>query len=202
MKKIILSLLLLIGLNYATAQDFSYGVITGVNVYDIEIDGPLIASDGRSGLNIGGFAEYQLNSSFGVRGNLLYSNVKENDFGIIEGSTLTPTYSEVNLKIIQLHALVRYDLNKQYNKGFYLTGGLRINYNLSAKTGDKNLEEFYNKANLGAMLGFGVNFAKHFGLELIPEVNLTNTINSNENKSRNFGFYTNLTVNLESLFRK
>ena len=112
MKIIILSLLMLTGLNYATAQDFSYGVITGVNVYDIEIDGPLIASDGRSGLNIGGFAEYQLNSSFGVRGNLLYSNVKENDFGIIEGSTLTPTYSEVNLKIIQLHALVRYDLKE------------------------------------------------------------------------------------------
>ena len=202
MKKIVLSLLLLNGLNYATAQDFSYGVITGFNAYDIEIDGPLTAADGRSGLNIGGFAEYQLNSSFGVRGNLLYSNVKETDFGIIESGAFFPTYSEVNLKLIQLHALVRYDVNKQYNKGFYLIGGLRINHNLSAKAGDENLEEFYNKANLGAMFGFGVNFAKHFGIELIPDVNLTNTINSNENNSRNFGFYTNLTINVESILRK
>ena len=202
MKRFILSILLIGGSNCVTAQELGYGVLIGFNAYDIEIQGPLIATSASSGLNIGGFADYQLNSSFGVRGNLIYTRIKESNYGIIENSSFYDTYKSINIKTIQLHSLVRYDVNKEYNKGFYLIGGLRLNYILSAKSDDENLDKFYKKANLGAMFGFGVNFAKHFGIELIPEVNLTNTLDSDDNKSRNYGFYANLTVNLESVLRK
>ena len=202
MKKSILSIFFLGLLNSVTGQELDYGVILGFNAYDVEIHGPLIASSGTSGVNIGGFADYQLNSSFGLRGNLLYTSVEETSYGIIENLTLNDLYKSVNYKTIQFHTLVRYDVNKDYNKGFYLTGGVRMNHVLSAKGDDENLPGFYKKINLGAMLGFGVNFAKHFGIELLPEVNLTNTLDSNENRSRNYGCYANLTINLESILRK
>lgn len=202
MKKIVFALLLFGGLNYAWAQDFGYGVLIGFNAYDVEIDGPLIAASGTSGLNIGGFADYQLNSSFGVRGNLLYTSVRETHYGIVDGGVLYNLFGSAELKTLQFHALVRYDVDREYNKGFYLTGGLRMTNVLNAESDGEKLDGFYRKTNFGAMLGFGVHFARHFGIELLPEVNLTNTLDSDKNKARNYGIYANLTVNLESILRK
>lgn len=202
MKKIILFLLVIGGSTKVMAQELGYGVLLGFNAYDVEIDGPISASSGDSGMNIGGFADYQLNSSFGVRGNLMYTSVEESHYTIEEGGSVYYTFSAFNLKTLQLHALARYDVNKEYNKGFYITGGLRMTNILSAKGDGEQINDFYKKVNLGAMLGFGVNFAKHFGIEFIPEVNVTNTLDSKENKARNYGFYANLTVNVESLLRK
>lgn len=203
MKKITFLILLFSGLNNgAVAQELSYGALLGYNAYDIEINGPISAVNGDSGINIGGFVDYQLNSSFGVRGSLIYSSFHENTYSIKEGYSSFPYFDEANLKTLQVHALLRYDVNREYNKGFYLTGGFRMTNVLSAKIDGVKDDTFYKKANFGVMLGFGVNFAKHFGIELIPEVNLTNTLDSTDNKARNYGFYTNLTVNLESIFKR
>lgn len=203
MKKTVLSIILLIGFNYTNAQNLSYGTLLGFNAYDVEIDGPMVAGAGYSGLNIGGFIDYQLNNSFGVRGNLIYNSVKEDNYYILNGNQVAGyLFDEAEIKSLQIHTLLRYDVNKVYNKGFYLIGGFRITNILDAKfDGEKN-EDFYKKVNFGGMLGFGVNFAKHFGIELIPEVNLTNTLESEDNKAKNFGAFINLTVNLESIINK
>lgn len=188
---------------YSNAQKVSYGAILGFNAYDLEIDGPINASAGYSGLNFGGFLEYQLNTSFGVRGNLLYNSVKEDYYYIVNGNQGSVVlFDQSEIKSLQLHTLLRYDVNKEYNKGFYLIGGFRMTNILNAKFDGQKNDDFYKKVNFGGMFGFGVNFAKHFGIELIPEVNLTNTIDSENNKSKNFGAYLNLTVNLESIINK
>lgn len=189
--------------NYSSAQNLSYGAVLGFNAYDIEIDGPLNAGAGYSGLNFGGFIDYQLNSSFGLRGNLIYTSVKEDNYYAINGNQGTFTlFDESEIKSIQLHTLLRYDVNKEYNKGFYLIGGFRMTNILNAKLDGQENDDFYKKMNFGGMIGFGVNFAKHFGFEFIPEINLTNTLDSEINKSKNIGGYVNLTVNLESILAK
>ncbi|RZK05671.1 MAG: hypothetical protein EOO46_15715, partial [Flavobacterium sp.] len=127
MKKITFLFLLFSGFNTAIAQELSYGALLGYNAYDVEIVGPLIAGSGQSGLNIGGFVDYSLNSSFGVRGNLIYSSIEETHYGVIQGNTLYPYFDVSNIKTLQVQALLRYDVNKEYNKGFYLTGGFRMN---------------------------------------------------------------------------
>ncbi|WP_339887002.1 porin family protein [uncultured Flavobacterium sp.] len=203
MKKIILLTFLLFGLNNTNAQDLSYGALLGFNAYDVQIDGPISANSGFSGLNFGGFLEYQLNNNFGVKGNLLYSSVVEDNF--ITGSTSTfdgKLIDELKVNSLQIHGLLKYDVNSEYNKGFYLIGGFRMTNVLSAKADGEETEGFYKKSNFGAMLGFGVNFAHHFGLELLPEINLTNTLDSETNKTRNFGGYINFTINLESIINK
>lgn len=203
MKKIIILTFLVLGLNNTNAQKLSYGALLGFNAYDVEIDGPISANSGFSGLNFGGFIEYQLKSNFAVKGNLLYSNVVEDNF--ITGSTNTfdgRLIDKLKVNTLQIHGLLKYDVNSEYNKGFYLIGGLRMTNVLSAKADGEKIEDFYKKSNFGAMFGFGFNFAKHFGLELVPEINLTNTLDSETNKTRNFGAYLNFTINIESIINK
>ena len=203
MKKITLIIMFFMLFNYSKAQNLSYGTILGFNAYDIEIDGPINAGAGYSSLNFGGFLDYQLNNSFGVRGNLMYNSVKEDNYYALNGNQVVwYLFDESEIKSLQIHTLLRYDVNKEYNKGFYLIGGFRMTNILNAKFDGQENDNFYKKVNFGGMLGFGVNFAKHFGIELIPEVNLTNTIDSENNKSKNFGAYLNLTVNLESIINK
>lgn len=189
--------------NYSKAQNLSYGTILGFNAYDVEIDGPINADAGYSGLNFGGFLDYQLNNSFGVRGNLIYNSVKEDNYYVLNGNQFAGyLFDESEIKSLQIHILLRYDVNKEYNKGFYLIGGFRMTNILNARFDGQKDDNFYKKVNFGGMLGFGVNFAKHFGIEFIPEVNLTNTIDSENNKSKNFGAYINLTANLQSIINK
>ena len=203
MKKIILFTFLVFGLNNTNAQELSYGALLGFNAYDIDIEGPLNAGAGYSGLNLGGFVEYQLNSSFGIKGNLLFNSVKEDNFYIVNNRTVTAYLAdEIKVNSLQVHGLLKYDVNREYNKGFYVLGGFRMTNILSAKADGEKIEDFYNKSNFGAMLGFGVNFAQHFGFEFIPEVNISNTLDSESNKAKNFGGYINFTINLESIINK
>ena len=203
MKKSILSIFCFLAYNCINAQDLSYGAILCFNAYDIEVDGPINAGAGYSGLNFGGFVDYKLNESFGIRGNIIYSSIKEDNYYVLEGNQVTGyLFDESEIKSLQIHTLLRYDVNKEYNKGFYLISGFRMTNILNAKFDGQKNDDFYKKVNFGGMLGFGVNFAKHFGIEFIPEVNLTNTIDSKNNKAKNFGGFINLTVNLESIIKK
>ena len=203
MKKIVLLSFLIFGLNYSNGQNLSYGAILGFNGYDIDIEGPLNAGAGYSGLNFGGFVEYQLNNRFGVKGNLLYNSVTEDNFYVVNNGVTSGNFiDELKVNSLQIHGLLKYDVSKEYNKGFYLLGGFRMKNVLKTKADGEEIEDFYKKSNFGAMFGFGVNFAQHFGLEFIPEVNLSNTIDSDANKAKNFGAYINFTINLESIINK
>ncbi|UGS22064.1 outer membrane beta-barrel protein [Flavobacterium cyclinae] len=200
MKKITLIIIFSFFFNFSNAQNFSYGTILGFNAYDVEINGPINAGAGYSNVNFGGFIDYSLSNSFGIRGNLIYNSVKEDNYYLINGNQVVGyLFKESEIKSLQLHTLLKFDVNKEYNKGFYLIGGFRMTNILNAKFDGQENDNFYKKINFGGIFGFGVNFAKHFGIELLPEVNLTNTIDSENNKSKNFGAYLNLTVNLESI---
>lgn len=202
MKKITLIIMFLMIFNNSAAQNLSYGAILGFNAYDINIGGPINDGSGHSGLNFGGFLDYQINSSLGVRGNLIYNNIKETEhYVVIRNQVTSYLFDKAEIQAIQIQTLLKYDVNNDYNKGFYLIGGFRMTNILNVKLDGQKNDDFYKRASFGAMLGFGCNFAKHFGIELIPEVNLTNPINSEENRSKNIGGYLNLTVNLESIIK-
>jgi hypothetical protein len=202
MKKITFLFTLLMVCSFTTAQNLSYGPLLGFNAYDVEIDGPVSGGSGFSRLNFGGFIDYRLNDHLGVKGNLLYSDVTEDNYYVVNGNVIEGyLFDQSRIKTLHLHTLLKFDVNKSYNKGFYLIGGFRATNVLDAKfDGEKN-DDFYKKTHLGGMLGFGVNFAKHFGFEFIPDVNLTNTLDSDNNKARNFGMFINLTANIDSMIK-
>lgn len=203
MKKILILTFILFTINTANSQNLNYGIQLGGNAYDIEIDGPIYAGGGTSGVNIGGFAEYKLNKHFGARGVLLYSKTTESDcFAFVSGVGNRKLFEQPELKTLQIHTLLKFDVRNEYNKGFYLISGFRMTKILEATSEGNDIKEFYKDSNFGFMFGFGVNFTKHFGLEIIPETNITNTVDSDNNKARNFGAYGNFTVNLSTLFSK
>jgi hypothetical protein len=203
MRKIILTVVLLIVFQNVKAQEFSYGGILGIKPYDVEINGPISGGTGFSTLNVGGFLDYQINDSFGVRGNLIYSNSKESIYYLKNGNQIVSTFfNQSKIKSIEFQSLLRYDVNHSYNQGFYIIGGFRITNILNVKLDGQKNDDFYKKINFGGMLGFGVIFAKYYGIEFIPDLNISNTLNSDNNKARNFGFYLNSTINLDSIFNK
>jgi len=202
MKSIFYLFTILLTSSFLNAQEISYGPILGVNSYDIEVEGPLSSTGASSSLNFGGFIDYNFKGNFGIRGNLIYNSINESEYYLIENGIGQGKFlDEVKLNMIQIQGLLKYDVSNNYNKGFYILGGLRMSNVLSAESNNKDVKEFYKNSNFGIMLGFGVNFLKHFGLELIPDYTITNTINSDNNKSKNFGEYLNLTFNLESLIK-
>jgi hypothetical protein len=203
MKKTLLLTAILFTLNTMNAQNLNYGVLLGYSGYDIEIDGPAFSGGAFSSLNIGGFGEYKLNNRLGIRGNIIYSKVQEDDYyALVLGKGYAKFLDKIELNTLQIHTLLKLDVRKDYNKGFYLIGGFRMTHILNAKSDGDEIDGFYKDSNFGVMFGFGVNFAKYFGLELIPETNITNTLDSDNKTAKNFGAYANLTINLASIFKK
>ncbi len=203
MKKTLFTCFTFLFLQSVNSQKLSYGALMGFNAYDIEIDGPLNAGAGYSGLNIGGYVEYQINNRIGIKSNLIYTSVKEDNYYVIDhGVSYGNLIDKAEMNTLQIHALLKCDVRHSYTKGFYFIGGLRMTNVLNASGDGATLSGFYKSSNFGAMLGFGVNFAKHFGIELLPECNLTNTLDSSSNTAKNYGGYLNFTVNIESLIHK
>jgi len=186
----------------SNAQELSFGPLIGFNSYNIEIDGPLNAEGGNSSLNFGGFIDYNFKGNVGVKANILYNSVSENGYNIVENGIGSDfIFDDVKYNAIQLQALLKYDVKNNYNKGFYLLGGIRMSSILNAESNGEDVKEFYKSPNFGVMLGLGINFLKNFGLELIPEYSISSSIDSDNNKSKNFGAYLNLTYNLKSIIK-
>ncbi len=130
----------------------------------------------------------------------MYRNQTENHYPITK--PYPEFYQKNKPKTLQPHALTKFDINKDYNKGFYLAGGLRNTFVLNAKSNAVDVKDFYKSSNFGAMLGFGVAFSKVTSIELLFEKNITNTLNVENNLTQNYGFYANLLINLEPSINK
>lgn len=197
MKRIVLLSFLTLSTFLINAQEFSYGVVTGTSIYNNKIEGPLSTGAGF-GVHFGGYAEYQINDKFGVKSNLIYSLDRIDTY---RSDNFSGTF-DARTSSFQLHTLVKYDVNSEYNKGFYLLAGPRASFILNVKDedGDK-LENFYKSSNFGIQFGFGVNFATHYGLEIVGDYGLSNFLDSDSNDGHNEGVYINFTINLESIFK-
>lgn len=200
MKKTILLFVIFTTFGYQAQNLVSFGPTIGFNAYDIEIEGPLIAGGAVSGLNIGGFVDYQLSRGFGARALLTYNTIKENEYALTSNGTYNVLSSDSELKTLQLQGLMRYDTAGDYNKGFYLTGGFRMVNVLSAKIDGNDGEDFYKKTSFAALLGFGVTISRTVGLELMGDASITSTLENA--KTKNYGICANLTVDLSSVFTK
>ncbi|MGL3000826.1 outer membrane beta-barrel protein [Flavobacterium sp. RSSB_23] len=198
-KKIFSLFLFLIYFN-ASSQEISFGPVIGANFYDIEIVGPIIGGAGGSYFNFGGFMDYKLNERFGLKSQIIYANSQENEHSNFEPYNTGIIFESSKIKNLHLHLLGKFDVRGAYNKGFYLVGGFRITKVLDAKSGlNQDLEYFYKKTNLGLSVGFGTVFLKNFSAEFVGDYSLTKTIAIPDNKSKNFGFYFNLSYNLAPL---
>ena len=201
MKNFFICIILILSLK-GFSQDLNYGILIGGNAYDIEIDGPISGGTANSDINLGLFGEYILNESFGLKLYGIYNSTNERhgyDF-----DNTGRVFDKVKLKTLQAHLLTKFDINKEYSKGLYLTGGVRLTSILDEKASEDQelLEGFYKKSNLGILLGFGVDFSKYFSVELLADRNLTNTLDNENNTAKNYGIYINLLFDISTLISK
>ena len=186
----------------ASAQEFRYGVLGGTNAYDIEVDGPLIASSGISKLNLGVFGDYQIDDRFGVKMNVIYTSTTEGDYGVLSGATLYPMFEEAKLTTLQFHPMAKFDVNSDYNKGFHLLAGFRVTNILSAEIDNVNASGFYKTTNFGALAGFGVTIVRTVTFEILADYSLGSHLSSPGSSSKNVGAYGNFLIDISSLIKK
>ncbi len=190
------------------AQELSYGVLLGANAKDIEIEGDGLSAGAAYSvfnypgfpLDIGVYVDYALDASFGIKTNLYY------------GKTVQEYYTDINFRNIPLlveqitlQPMLKYDVNKEYGKGFYLLAGPRASFVISSKFADSDVGDadgFLKGSNFGAGIGFGFSFSKTIGFEMMGDYGLSNLLNSSDMKTKTAGASVNLYVNLEEILNK
>ncbi|WP_179348556.1 porin family protein [Winogradskyella pacifica] len=199
MKKLLLLPIIFLATLSSQSQELTYGFVTGVNLYDIETQGgSFVNNESAISYNFGGFLDYQLNDSFGLKGNLIYSAANEMSYVTRAGYVYSEPF-DIKVKSLQFIPHLKFDFNKEYNKGFYLFIGPRISFVLGSKDEDGNkIENFYKATNFGAQLGFGFHFLKHFALEIVGDYGLSDTLDNNT-ETQTGGGYINLNINIESI---
>lgn len=201
MKKITFILCLLFSTINTFSQKNSYGLLLGANAYDVQISN--VGNSGSySKYNIGGFFEHQMSNHFGAKSYLLYTNTDNGDYTFYSNPDFN--FKNTESKTLQIHLLLKYDISKEYNKGFYTLGGLRVTNLLDVQSDQySNLDdEFFKKTNYGILLGVGVNFAKHYSLELVGDRSISNPNRSDQYKAKTLGAYFNFLINIESFLQK
>lgn len=194
---------------FTQAQEhLSYGVLVGGNAFEAEIEGDgLSGGDGYSAfnkegfpLNIGGFVNYGINESFGVKTNLFYKG----NYRSIVFDDLGSDFDQY-VSSIQLQPMLVYDVSKNYGKGFYLLAGPGFDFKLNEKyIGEDEVEfdDFYKSFHVDALFGFGFTFSPTIGMEFIGNYGLTNWLDRDDFTTSNAGGYVHFYVNLESLLAK
>lgn len=190
------------------AQEVSYGVLLGGSWKEIKIE-----EDGLSGywayssfkytafpLDIGVYVDYGFDASFGIKTNLHYGRT-------LHEYNIEPGFNKLFLLVdqITLQPMLKYDVNKEYGKGFYLLAGPRASFVISSKADDsepRDTEGFYKGSNFGAGIGFGFTFSRTIGFEVMGDFGLSNLLDSSEFKTTTRGVSGNFYVNLEPLFNK
>lgn len=213
MKQFLVFIIFVFSTLAVSAQDFTYGFLVGANAYDGDISGgdlhggDAYSAFGKDGfpLNIGVFGNYQLNQSIGVKANLFYKgNYRSIDYFSADNPGLYYDF-DTYISSIQFQPLFVFDVNKEYDKGFYLMLGPGIDFKLNENNlGDEvnDLDELYNHVNIDALLGFGFTFSKVFSMEFIANYGLSNQLDSDLYETTTVGAYVNFLVNLTPLINK
>ncbi len=212
MKKLFSLITLLFLFTTLTAQEFSYGILLGGNFKDIEVEGEgLYAGSGYSAvnepgvpINLGAYIDYPFTNSLGLKANIFYSKNKD------EYQLAVAQYESYDLDLInstlQFQPLVKFDVNKEYGKGFYLLAGPRISFVLDTYDArnnfDQEAEDFYKSANFGGMFGFGFGIGEYIGFEVVGDYGLSNLIDNDQFETTTAGAYANLYFDLSKLVKK
>ncbi|MCH2196980.1 outer membrane beta-barrel protein [Kordia sp.] len=179
------------------AQELSYGVSAGTNVYSMLTDRD-VSFNSNGSYSIPEYAGFYLGA---------YGNYKLNDhFGIVTDVAFEKRTIDINprtrLSYISLSPKLKFDVNGSYNQGFYLKSGFRYSLLTGAETTEGvDVKEGYKSGLFSLNAGLGTNFSKFLGLELIFDYSLSNAFDT-DIKSKLFGVYALLTIDIDKFINK
>lgn len=152
MKKITLSLLLLLSNFLAFGQNFSIGPILGLNVSNLS--GDIENNSFKMGFAGGAFANYSITTDFGLTGQLLFSQQgAKTEFGGVE--------NKIRLDYLQVPVLGAYYFGKDKFRPKVLLGP-QFGFLLTAKDKDGNdLDpngQIFETSDISIVAGAGFNY--------------------------------------------
>tara|TARA_R110000868_G_scaffold411552_1_gene705253 strand:- start:106 stop:729 length:624 start_codon:yes stop_codon:yes gene_type:complete len=160
MKKIYLLILFLISFNFfSLSQNINVGVIAGINATQVAGDG--YSGFNKAGVNIGGFAEFDISEKLNFQFEILYSQ---------KGSRRNPKTDEgdtefflLRMDYIEVPLMVRFENNKfTYEAGAYF--GQLVNSYLENENGPFTVPPENNQLlerDLGLLIGLNFNFTEN-----------------------------------------
>ena len=181
MKKIVITLLMTTAVISVKAQNFHFGIKTGINLSketktEVERQVQDFDKEFRKGFHIGGIVTYSINKKWELEGNLMYSQqgYKEHLFSIENNRTIYSIRSNyINLPI----AIKYYPLEH-----LYIEMGSQIGFLISKKhkiQGEGNITKYIplkpNHIDLSLFCGLGYKFSNNILLEARYIHGLNNT---------------------------
>jgi hypothetical protein len=195
MKKINLCLILILFCTISKAQSLSYGVLIGGNFYQSNNNSSsnqFISDANPFAINLGGYLEYNFNKNLGIKTDLTF-NKKELNF---------ENTSNFNLNFIEITPNLKYDFGNEYRKGFYMLIGTRFSFLTNAEVENNDASDIFNKTNIGLQLGLGQRIFNYVDIQGKFDYGITPFFESNNTKSKFFGAYISLNVDLEKIINK
>lgn len=182
------------------SQELSYGILIGRSAdvinNNIGIEG--FGSDVSDspyffGWVVGGYTEYQLNNSLGLKAELNYNNKKVDYFYVYNDVSI----DNIELSFIDLSLDLKYDFGTQYRHGFYVF----IGPNISFLTGKNINTDIIKKNNIGSNLGFGCRVYKYFDIQGTINIGLTPFYENNfsDSYSKFNSFYLTLNTDFQRI---
>lgn len=188
MRKIILTFIVLAGMNLTNAQDqnkakssdVKFGLKAGLNVTNMNVSGDF-APDTKAlpNFHIGAFVEIGINEKWAFQPELIYSmQGSKFDMLYVEGTDVYNTENTFKLNYLNIPLMFKYNENK-----LFFEAGPQIGFLTSAKlktsvegfgSGNQDVKELFKTIDLGLGFGIGYNFSEQVGANLRYNFGLTN----------------------------
>lgn len=214
MRKIILSFIVLAGMNLTNAQDqnkakssdVKFGLKAGLNIANMNMSGDF-APDTKAvpNLHIGAFVEVPISEKWSFQPELIYSmQGSKFDMLYVEGTDIYNTENTFKLNYLNIPLMFKYNENK-----LFFEAGPQIGILTSAKlktsvegfgSGSQDVKELFKTIDLGLGFGIGYNFSEQVGVNLRYNFGLTNiaeTEDGDNTKIKNSVFALSLAYKFE-----
>ena len=201
MKKTLLLIINVCSFLNLKAQEISYGIIVGQNLYNSHSKGVIFFDSGNdqfSVWNLGGYVEYELKKDMGIKTEITF-NTKTFEMGFDHAMTGL----EYDFGFIDIAPSFKYDFGSEYRKGFYMMIGPRFSVKTKQKLTEntEDLDEFpeFKTVNVGIQLALGQRFLKILEIEGKFDYGVTPFFKLGDSSSKIYGFYISLHLDLEKI---
>jgi long-subunit fatty acid transport protein len=184
MKKVFLSMITILSLGFANAQEVKFGLKGGLNVANLSFSGNGAPSTSSLvGFHIGGFTEIKVSDKFSVQPELLYSTQGAKFKMSQDGVTL----NSFKLGYINLPVMAKYYVAKNFS----LEAGPQLGFLTSAKanasgsgtTVDVDVKKIFETIDFGLNFGAAYDLTEKFSAGLRYNLGLSNIAKTEEGDS-------------------
>ncbi|NDP27781.1 MAG: PorT family protein [Flavobacterium sp.] len=175
MKKIILSVVLVLVFGFANAQKAQFGIKGGLNVANQNFVGAGAPSTSTLvGVNVGLFVDIKVADKLVIQPELLYSMQGTKLNWLNDGATI----NSFKLAYINIPVMAKYYAAKNFSIEFgpqigFLTSA-KVNGTANGQTVDVDAKQFYNSTDFGINFGAGYDFTKKVSIGMRYNLGLSN----------------------------